>query len=149
MNEVCSEPIFDARRRLIIFGFHWWNYGGTRVEECFRTRVEKTGRNSVFNSRYFELQTKQRTKNFPSCGVLLQDYISSSLFENFVIFSKLLIKLFEKIILAFRIVQINYFFFREKIHRALSNEIPFLTAENNWRDASQNIFSIWHDLNKT
>ena len=35
MNKACLEPIFGARRRLLIFGFHLWNCNGMYVKECF------------------------------------------------------------------------------------------------------------------
>ena len=102
MNKACLEPIFGARRRLLIFGFHWWNCNGMYVKECFRTRVEKLAETLYSTRDIWSYKTSKEPKILQVVGVRFSKILW--------FFSTLLIKLFEKIKLAFRIVQKSILF---------------------------------------
>ena len=102
MNKACLEPIFDARRRLLIFGFHWWNCNAMYVKECFRTRVEKLAETLYSTRDIWSYKTSKEPKILQVVGVRFSKILW--------FFSTLLIKLFEKIKLAFRIVQKSILF---------------------------------------
>ena len=102
MNKACLEPIFDARRRLLIFGFHWWNCNGMYVKDCFRTRVEKLAEILYSTRDIWSYKTSKEPKILQVVGVRFSKILW--------FFSTLLIKLLEKIKLAFRIVQKSIFF---------------------------------------
>ena len=102
MNKACLEPIFDGRRRLLIFGFHWWNCNAMYVKECFRTRVEKLAETLYSTRDIWSYKTSKEPKILQVVGVRFSKILW--------FFSTLLIKLFEKIKLAFRIVQKSILF---------------------------------------